>query len=259
MRLTLALLLFLLLSCAAHAQLPLPLALFSNSYVAGYSPYNWTVPSGVVSVLVDATGAGSGSAGVGYGGSCLVIGNPGQNGDFVRDYTIAVVPGHVLQIIVGAGGVGGMAPAGAGCYNGAGGPYLGQPGGATKIIDTTTGQVLLNLAGGQVFVVPPPEAMCSVAGCNAYYAVSAGMQGWAANAGSPQALGGYYMPISQFGIGADHDPSWGSPGAVFFSGACLGAQPGIMYGQGASSSVSINSPGPCGGNTGGNGFVRIKY
>lgn len=102
-----------------------PLAqVVSPARIAQYgSNGTFTVPAGVTEVLVSGCGGGA-------GGNSGYSGGAGQP---VIKQGIAVTPGHVLSITIGAGGVGGNATA--------------TGGGNTVLTDSTTSTVLLTLAG----------------------------------------------------------------------------------------------------------------
>lgn len=68
--------------------------------------YDWTVPVGIYSITLDIVaggGGGSGSTEVGNGGG----GGGGGSGGFIQNQTVAVTPGEIISIYVGAGGGGG--------------------------------------------------------------------------------------------------------------------------------------------------------
>lgn len=83
----------------------------------------WTVPAGITTIL--ATGCAGGA-----GGNNLASGGAGQP---TIKQSITVVPGDILNITIGAAGVGGY-PA-------------GTAGGNTTIVDSTTSTTLLTLTG----------------------------------------------------------------------------------------------------------------
>jgi hypothetical protein len=220
----------------------------------------WVVPEGVTSIIVDATGGGSGSGGVGYGPVCLIIGNTGISGHFVRNKVIPVTPGHTLAMTIGAAGSFGSPDGLNFCAAGNSGVNVGGAGGATSTVDTTTGATLLNLPGGVSLTPASAESTCDTKGCRAIYAWSGGESGFAMGAGLPTGFGIGMMPVSYFGIA----PEWlrggqDSETIAAGSGECLMAQPGYFYGQGASPSISINSPAGCQGNIGMQGVVIINY
>lgn len=70
--------------------------------------YSWTVPTGITSVSVLTIGAGGG--GRASQGSASNAAGGGGGGDLRYYNTLAVTPGEVLTIIVGAGGTAGVSP-----------------------------------------------------------------------------------------------------------------------------------------------------
>lgn len=71
-------------------------------------PWTWTVPEGVVDLVVDGCGGGQSGAAGGFQASALSAGGGGGGGAAVicRDYRAKVIPGSSLTITAGAGGVG---------------------------------------------------------------------------------------------------------------------------------------------------------
>lgn len=96
--------------------------------------YTWTVPAGVTSVQVVATGGGGGGGGT----TSYAAGQAGGAGAVVSS-TLAVAAGQVFNIVVGAGGGAGTSPPNGSCASGGGG------GGASSLDAGSTGQVI---AGG---------------------------------------------------------------------------------------------------------------
>jgi hypothetical protein len=92
--------------------------------------YNWTVPNGVTSIQIVATGGGGGASypGTGFGGN-------GGNGGVVTA-TLAVTPGAVLSFYVGGGGAGTTIQAG------------GGGGGSTNVNAGTANQIIAGGGGG---------------------------------------------------------------------------------------------------------------
>ena len=99
----------------------------------------WTCPTGVNSVQVEAWGAGGGSGGA---GAHYASTGGGAGGSYVKVTSIAVTPGTVYQLTVGAGGT-----AGAGGASGTG--ASGGTGGASYFGNTTAG----NPSGAAVLAV----------------------------------------------------------------------------------------------------------
>lgn len=87
----------------------------------------FTVPNDVYTLIINGAGAGGGySAGTGIGLAFAA----GGSGGFVQNYKIAVTPGDVLTITIGAAGT------------------VGSPGGSTIIFSNGTSTNLLVLGGG---------------------------------------------------------------------------------------------------------------
>jgi len=98
----------------------------------------WTVPAGVTSIQIVATGGAGGGDGYAYGTGY------GGNGAVVTA-TLAVTPGQVLQLFVGGGGaIGGGSglPAGSQHYGG------GSGGGATSVDAGQADQIIAGGGGG---------------------------------------------------------------------------------------------------------------
>ena len=105
----------------------------------------YTVPAGVTSLQVDAKGAAGGT-----GGGATFSVNVGRAGARVQA-TLSVIPGQVLQILVGAGGV--FNPTGtvrSGGYNGGGAASFGGTGGGATDLRGSGGTLAdrLLVAGG---------------------------------------------------------------------------------------------------------------
>ena len=100
--------------------------------------YRFTVPPGVTSLNVDLVAGGGG------GGGAMEVGNGdggggGGSGGYLSGSTLNVVPGEILTIVVGAGGIGG--------------PYVGRtetaPGGNAGEASSITGSLeSLSATGG---------------------------------------------------------------------------------------------------------------
>jgi hypothetical protein len=180
--------------------------------------YNWTVPAGVTSVQIVATGGGGGGGG-------LSGTNPGQSGGAgaLVTSTLSVTPGQVLALVVGGGGGAGTnGPAGSGggytCGAGGGG------GGASSIDAGNAGQII---AGG--------------GGAGGSCDSSAGGGGSGGGAGG---AGG--------SAGSDGMTTGGSGG----SGGIGGAGGGFMYGgpSGIAGGNGSGGPGGGGGSNGGGAY-----
>ena len=111
----------------------------SQSFAPTGGPVSFTVPAGVISILIEAVGA--------KGGAGISGGDPGSPGRAVA--RVSVLPGTLLTVRVGGQGQAGAAGSNAvGGFNG-GGPSTGDGGGggggATSVRD---GDVPLVIAGG---------------------------------------------------------------------------------------------------------------
>jgi len=110
----------------------------------GYQTFTQTttfqVPAGITQLYVQLWGGGGG------GGSnrCGSLGGGGGSGGYVSA-TIAVVPGEVLQLTIGSGGVGDQTNGGCNC----GCDPNGQPGQETKITRTGSNTAAIKATGGQ--------------------------------------------------------------------------------------------------------------
>lgn len=103
----------------------LPPGASANAYITP-GTYNWTVPSCVTVVKVEAWAGGGGGGGTigiirtsgddGFNTSEVCVGAGGGGGGGFTSRTIAVTPGQVYSVVVGAGGTAG--PAGSGTWNG---------------------------------------------------------------------------------------------------------------------------------------------
>jgi hypothetical protein len=107
------------------------------TFATAGGPYTWTVPSGVTSVNVVATGAGGGGAG-GIGtaiGFLFTSGSGGWGGTVIAPLTVTA--GESLTVTVGGGGGGGEGGESGGYYGaggGGGGASSVNPGSATQLI-----------------------------------------------------------------------------------------------------------------------------
>ena len=107
-------------------------------------PYNWTVPAGVTSVQVVATGGGGGGSGtfsINGTGTGSGIGSSGGSGAQVTA-TLSVTPGQVIALVVGGGGTGGLSEPNQICSVGGGG------GGASGLDVGNPDQVVAGGGGG---------------------------------------------------------------------------------------------------------------
>ena len=138
--------------------------------------FSWTVPAGCYRILVECWGAGGGG---GYANSATNhAGGGGAGGGAIKSWD--VVPGDVLNIVVGGGGQGGLGPTDANGANGAnstvtigatsiignggfggqaGGTNLGGVGGISSGGD-------VNLEGGCAMTGVGSASMGGIGGCN---------------------------------------------------------------------------------------------
>lgn len=149
-------------------------------------PWTWTVPLGVVDLVIDGCGAGqSGSAGA-YQASALSAGGGGGGGAGVicRDYRAKVGPGASLTITVGAGGTG--AATADGTYANGGNTTV-----AGLLPNFLTSGGTLELRGADLYIGPPASSTSAVA--------TAGGNGTAAGAdgaaGTQGDLNAVYLPF----------------------------------------------------------------
>jgi hypothetical protein len=191
--------------------------------------YTWTVPDGLTSITVVATGGGGGGGGI----SGSSAGQPGGAGAVVTS-TVSVTPDQVLNLVVGGGG-------GAGA-NGpfVGGPsyYFGAGGGGGGSSDVAAGSNQQVIAGG--------------GGGGGSYAGGAG-----GNAGGTGGAGGNGGGASAFGSTGGGGGS-GGIGGVAGSGcngpSCLGGSNGNGGAGGAGgNNTNTSIPGGSGGSGAGAG------
>lgn len=95
----------------------------------------WEVPAGVTSLTMDCEGAGGG----GGHGQALIKGGAGGGGAYSQAPAVAVTPGEMLEIIVGAPGAAGASSAGA---------DDGQAGGFSQVKRVSDGTILCKAMGG---------------------------------------------------------------------------------------------------------------
>lgn len=193
----------------------------------------WTVPTGVTSIAAVAVGGGGGGN---Y--TSGTRGNGGAGGAMAYSNAIAVTPGEVLTVEVGAAGVGGTSNATAGGLSGLkrGGTYLVGANGGGRGNGTTAG------TGGTVFV--------GTGGSGGGGRGSGdGGGGGAGGYGGAGGAGGLSGAASLAGTGGAS-----SGGTRSFAGAATGGGGGGtgLYGQG-SSGTSVTLGGGRGGSSGADG------
>lgn len=167
--------------------------------------YLWQVPMGITSITASVYAAGGGGGAPYFPGGDGWVGGGGSSGGFIENQVLSVLPGTYLQIVVGAGGAGGVYSFGAfvpgvaggnsaitgwmlATGGGGGGPGLGTNGPAGS-------------PGGTQGQQPCTPALCGY-GYNAPRA--GGVNGTAYGAGG---AGGYFGGAAQAG----------GAGAVFVS------------------------------------------
>ena len=174
---------------------------------------NWTVPAGVTSISVDATGAQGGSQpefGINYGGrGARIVAN-----------NITVTPGQTLKILVGQAGTNGSSDDGCG---GGGGTYL-----------TTSSNTPLVIAGGGGGDGADQQ------GINASLTTTSTANGDASRAGSAGPNGG----LANDGSGGGGLSGNGANGATTTSG-------GLAFTNGGTGGVGLRNGGFGGGGAGG--------
>lgn len=193
------------------------------------TPITWTVPAGVTSLNVVATGAGGGGGGAGIGGDA---GGAGA----VTTSTLSVVPGNTITVIVGGGGGGGgdlSEPRGG-----------GGGGGSSSINADTPNQIIAGGGGGGA-------NSTNTKGGNAGGVDGAGSDGQG-NGGAGGAAGvgglGYSEPGLPNGTGGNGNGGAGGKGGGFIRGT-----PGAGVGSGSGGDGNTTTGGGGGGGYGGGG------
>jgi hypothetical protein len=188
----------------------------------------WTVPAGVHLINHSIWGGGGGGGGGGPGAGTNATG--GGGGGFSQG-PLAVTPGDVLTITVGAGGAAGGTPAATGGTGGA--SSVTVPGGATVTANGGTGGY----------------------GANGFYQTTAGNGGTASGGsvnltGSPGSSG---LGLGSYQVGG---PGGGSPfgGYVSNLSASAAGSSGYFPGGGGGGSTANAAGGP-----GAGGYVEIFY
>jgi hypothetical protein len=198
----------------------------------------WTVPAGVTSVQIVATGGGGGGGGTGGG----FIGNLGGNGGVVTAM-VTVSPGDTLNLFVGAGG-------GAG-GNGTGGAYGGGAGGGgstnVNVNGATSTQVIAGGGGGGAGATNSP---CNGGDANGGNASCA--SGGSGGAGGIGGVGGVEMYVGT-AAAAGGNGNGGAGGSGGANGSVSGGSSGDGTGGGSGGNASGNNAGGGGGGFGGGG------
>lgn len=203
--------------------------------------YTWTVPAGVTSIHIIATGGGGGGGGNSSG---VYAGTAGGAGAVVS-VTRNVTPGDVLQLSIGAGGGGGtdtpvQGGGGFTCATGGGG------GGSTNVDVGTANQIIAGGGGGG-------------GSCGGTDGGSGGGPGGAGGNGTANGNPGGQGGSGGIGGGAigpgaaGHNGAGGAGGSAANNSSILGGAGGIGVGTGTGGSPSISNIGAGGGGYGGGG------
>lgn len=172
--------------------------------------YTWTVPEGVTSIQIVATGAGGGGGGI----SGSSPGEPGGAGGIVTS-TLSVTTGEILTIVVGGGGgPGGSTNA------------FGPSGGGAGSTNVTSSSVLIIAGGGG----------------------GGGGAGWAGNATAGGSGGGSGGVGGSGGTGSDGTGGSGGSGGTGGAGAQFNGPMITLYGVNGGN--GSGGPGGAGGNNG---------
>jgi uncharacterized protein YjdB len=207
--------------------------------------YYWTVPAGVTSVQVVATGGGGGGSGTFsiYGtGTGNGTGSSGGSGAQVTA-TLSVTPGQVIALVVGGGGTGGLSEPNQICGVGGGG------GGASSLDVGNPDQVVAGGGGGG------GGAPCGnsgsyggsggASGASGAGGAGAGVHGGAGGSGGIGGAAG----SSNFGLAGGNGS--GGPGGV--GGQNGTTYPGGAGGSGVGGGAGGNASAEAGGGGGGYG------
>ena len=211
---------------------------------------NWRCPSDVTSIL--ATGFGGG--GSGGGGATTASSGAGGGGAFQSTIPIAVTPGTLYTIVIGAGGT-----AVAASTNGNVGVdttfNAGGAVGLTGVWSGASGGGGAGLGGGQPFKTATGTDTFTSAGLAGFYSIGSG--GWGINgpsAGNRNAVGGFIGGA----VGANSTGNGGGGGGAGPEGAGGGGGAGgtgasSTGGTGTSASANTGAGGGGGGAGGGSG------
>lgn len=193
------------------------------------TPITWTVPAGVTSLNVIATGAGGGGGGAGMGGSA------GGSGAVVTS-TLSVNPGEIITVVVGGGG-------------GGGGDQIetrggGGGGGSSSVNAGTPNQMIAGGGGGGA-----NSSQTKGGDAGGVSGIGGNGQGNGGTGGS-NGIGGaaYTEPGVPNGNGGNGDGGAGGRGGGFTPGA---AGVGLGSGQGGDGNATTGGGG--GGGYGGGG------
>ena len=201
----------------------------------------WTVPAGVTSVQIVATGGGGGGGGTGGG----YIGGLGGNGGVVTA-TLTVSPGDVLNLFVGGGG-GAGGNGGSSYYGGGAGG-----GGSSNVNGGTTNQVIAGGGGGGSGATNSTcnggDANGGSADCSSVGNAGYGGSGGAGGIGGVGGNDGFDPAAATGGNG-----NGGAGGLGGANGSIAGGSAGDGTGGGSGADASVNNAGGGGGGFGGGG------
>ncbi len=212
---------------------------------------SWTVPAGVTSIQVVATGGAGGGDSYAYGQGL------GGNGATVTA-TLAVSPGQVLDLYIGGGGApggGSGLPQGTGHYGG------GSGGGATNVDAGAADQVIAG-GGGGGYADSASGNWSGGSGCASGFAGGSGQDPFgtsdgsttgAGGAGGVGGAGGTYLGLGEAGASGGN----GNGGAGGFGGPQLfgsGGGLGSGSGSGGNGGFDSTSATPVFGAGGGGGY-----
>jgi hypothetical protein len=201
------------------------------TFATAGGPYSWTVPSGITSVNVVATGGGGGGEGGNQYGDAT--GSGGWGGEVTTSLTVSSTPS--LTITVGGGG--GGAGAGTGQYAGG----SGGGGGASSVNPGSTEQIIAGGGGG--------GGVNGASGGNGNGENGQG-DGGNGNSGGSGGSGGVGGNDGNFGGSSPGGSGLGGPGGA---GGGNGPPPGAAGGLGGSGSGSGSGGVGVGGGGGGGG------
>jgi len=187
--------------------------------------FNFTVPNGITRIYSELWGGGGGGGGT--SGGTGVFGGPGGGGGYTAGW-LNVVPGQVISVTVGTGGIAGSAGSSPG------------PGGNGTSSTMTSGGVTLTATGG---------AGGSAQGGSGSGSAGNGGTGTGGTdnvAGSTGSLG---YTAGSIGVAAQGGPAYACGfGAPLIAAVASGGQPGAFAGQGGGGSIDganggVGSPG----------------
>ncbi len=207
-------------------------------------PYTWTVPPGITSVSVVATGGGGGGAGLAGTGP----GGAGGAGAVVTS-TLSVTPGQVLNLVVGGGGQAGTN----GTVVNSGACGAGGGGGGSTNIDAGSSDQIIAGGGGAGGGCNTAGAGGIAGGTGGAGGNGGGLGGSAGGGGGSGGIGGAAGPGGVSGSNGNGGPggTGGSNGGTLIPGGSGGS--GVGSGAGASNPLGSAVNGGGGGGYGGGG------